>query len=93
MKTPSRREELAGIRNALGALPYPITKQEAIRRVGEQAFPYEDLRVPLADVLRGVHAERFPDAKAAQRAVDERWSRLARMLDEVSRAERAANEE
>lgn len=92
MTMPLPGDSLAGIQNALGSLPYPISKQEAIRRLGEAEFPYDDLRVPLANLLRGVPVDDFPDEKAAQRAVGERWTRLARMLEEVSRAERGSEE-
>ena len=76
---------------ALGSLPFPISKQAAIQRLGDATVPTDHgVAVPLADLLQGVPAERFHDYLHASRLVDERWTRLARNLAAVERAERNA---
>lgn len=77
---------------ALGSLPFPITKDAAIDRIGDRLIPCEPggVAVPLASVLKGVPAERFDDYLHAARLVERRWSGLARSLAEVARAEGAA---
>lgn len=77
---------------ALGSLPFPISKNAAIDRIGDRLIPCEpgDVAVPLASVLRGVPAERFDDYLQAARLVENRWSGLSRSLAAVARAESAA---
>lgn len=86
-----RRKASDTVTAALLTLQYPITKQEAIRRVGSWEVPYAaDVRLPLANLLQGVPVDTFRDAGAAAAAVDRRWGHMAKNLEAVERAEREA---
>ena len=83
------RKASAAVTAALGTLSFPITKNDAIRAVGEWHIPLDArTRVPLGDLLRGVPAESFGDVAAATAAVDKHWGRLARTVGAIERAER-----
>lgn len=92
MKLAPTRKGSAAVTAALGTLEFPITKEEAISRIGSWEVPAGDSRVELADLIRGVPAERFRDVRAATAAVDHRYDRLARNLEAVEDAERRARE-
>lgn len=85
------RRAAAAMTAVLGRLSFPISKEDAIREVGDWEIPYDrDTRVPLGDLLRGVQVERFGDVGDATAAVDRHWVWLARALDEVEAAQRRA---
>lgn len=78
-------EEIAA---ALATVEFPITKQELILQLGDRFLSYDlETEAPLAEIVRGVAAKRFSNAREAQRAVDARWARMVKSLAEVDRAE------
>lgn len=89
-RIPTRPREpstLAGA--ALGTFRFPLTKAEAIARVGDRTIPYSpDIRVPLADLVRGLPARTLQDSAAATAALDRRWAGIARSLAAVEAAEK-----
>lgn len=87
---PGHQKASAVVTAALGTLAYPVTKQEAIARVGGWQIPYDrETKVPLADLLAGVPVDQFTDVSQAARVVDQHWGRLARNLEAVEQAERS----
>lgn len=77
----------ASMTQALSHLAYPTTRAEAIRSVGD--WEVEE-GVPLSALLAGVADESFRDYGTAAKAVDKRWSRIARTLAEIDAAEQAS---
>lgn len=80
----------AAMTAALSNLAYPTTRADAIRAVGE--WEVEE-GIPLGVLLEGVAEESFRDYGTAAKAVDRRWTRIARALAEVEAAERASLEQ
>jgi hypothetical protein len=80
----------AAVTAALGTLSYPITKQEAIAKVGDWKIPYSaDMRLPLGHMLKGIPEDHFADVSQATAVVDKHWGRIAQNLEAIEKAERA----
>lgn len=76
------------IAQALATVEFPITKQELIVRLDGRWLEHdEETAAALSDILKGVAASRFSTAREAQRAVDQRWARVAKSLAAIERAE------
>lgn len=82
------REASASITAALSTLPFPITKQEAIGRVGDWKVPVGGDRVPLSQMLEAMPKEDFTDPADAINAVDQHWGRMVANLSKA-KSERA----
>lgn len=81
------------IADALRGVAYPVTKQELIARLADIVLEVDEHTVQsLPDLVRGVPVARFHDEAHARRAVDARWSRIARNLAAVEQAERTLRE-
>ena len=92
MKIAPNRKASTTVTAAMGTLQFPITKEEAISRIGSWEIPAAGTHVQLADLIRGVPAERFRDMRAATAAVDHRYDRVARNLEAINEAERLAQQ-
>ncbi|HEX2021387.1 MAG TPA: hypothetical protein VHH36_01635 [Candidatus Thermoplasmatota archaeon] len=87
----NHQQASAAVTAALGTLDFPISKREAIRKVGDWSIPVaSDLKVPLGNILRGVPEDDFADVSQAANAVDRHWGRIAQSLHEVEKAEKRA---
>lgn len=87
-RLPGHQKASAAVTAALGTLPYPVTKHEAIARVGDWQVPLDkDTSVSLADILNGISADQFENVGQASRVVDQQWGRIARTLEDVARAQ------
>lgn len=74
---------------ALEGIHFPITKRDLIVRLGSAVLEVDDeVRARIADIARGVPTTRFEDFWDAQRALDARWTRIAKTLADVERAMR-----
>ena len=86
-----RAAPLPTVSAALETLDYPISKRDAIARVGRvEILAAPDVRVELGDLLRGVPGDVLRDRRTTAAAVDTRWHGVVRNLAAVERAERAA---
>lgn len=93
IKDPETRAKLAA---ALGTLEYPISKDAAVATLRGWEIPTagaDAAALPLSDVLKGVSATRFRDATQATRLVERRWGAIAKSIEAVEAAERAAEAE
>ena len=72
------------------SMPFPATRADLVERLADIVLEVAHERLPAADLARGLPQARFPDARAAQRALDARWMRIAENLAAVEAAERSA---
>lgn len=76
VRQPDHRRGSAAVTAALGTLPFPVSKEEAIQRVGDWKVPYGDgSTVPLRAILEKVPEDGFEDVGEALIAVDQHWGR------------------
>jgi hypothetical protein len=88
---PDHLAATATLTRALSELHFPVTKREAIRRVGERAVPLTPgATVQLGEILEGLSESAFHDFGSAAKAADLNWRRVARSLAEIESAERLA---
>ena len=83
-RSSGHREASASITAALATLPFPVTKEEAIGRVGNWKVPVGRERVPLARMLEAMPKEEFADPADAINAVDQHWGRMVANLSNDS---------
>ena len=57
---------------------YPVTKAQAIEKVGAWKVPLGDEKVPLGDLLARMPVEDFADPAEAVKLVDWHWARMVR---------------
>lgn len=80
-RAPHHQEASASMTAAFATLPYPVTKQQAVEKLGDWKVPLaEGERVPLRKLLEGMPEEEFSDPTQAVRAVDQHWGRMVANL-------------
>ena len=80
LRAPGHREASASITAAFATLPYPVSKEEAMRKVGEWKVPLGDEKIPLGRLLEGMPVEEFSDTTDAIRSIDQHWLRMTASL-------------
>jgi hypothetical protein len=85
---PHHQQASASVAAALGTLPFPIDKPDAVRKVGDWKVPLaEGEKVPLGQILAALPQETFRNVGEATNAVDQHWGRIADMLAGRERTE------